>query len=514
MQKESKAQRVERIKAQMNPLDVIKDIYRYAENGEIVDDETIDRLKWYGMYPHNKHSNDENKSFYMLRVKLPCGKINLKQLEVLGDISERFAQNKADFTVRQDIQFHYIKFKDLPEIFEMLESSSLTTQMASGDCPRNIVTCPLSGMSGDEIIDTREVFSQLNEYFQANSEFINLPRKYKIGICGCQNRCIVHEIQDLSFVAFKDCDEIRFNVYIGGGLASNKRFASLLGSVKENQIVKVAAGVATLFRDFGNRENRAKARIGHLVESLGILEFQKKLEEFLGFEIRKSTELEKPSFLKRNHFGKTKSKDEKTSHIGFTTQSGDVGGVGLRNISQSMRKYGVESIALTTTQNFIAVDVPNESIESFKKSLKEVGVTSKPSAFKVRALACTGLEFCKFAISETKELQKSVISHLENRFPDFDESVSITFSGCPNSCVHSHISDIGLIGAKVDSDSGFRLVLGAKMDNSEKEFAKKSKLKASSSDIHLLLEGLVEDYLKEKDKFGSFNEYLLTQSIT
>jgi len=508
MQKESKAQRVERIKAAKNPLEVLKDIHRYAKNGEIVDDETVDRLKWYGMYPHNKHSNDDKKSLYMLRIKLPSGKVNLNQLETLRDISQRFAENRISFTVRQNVQLHYIKFKNLPELFEMLENVGLTAQMASGDCPRSIVTCPLSGINDDEIFDTSEIFSKLNQYFQGNVDYINLPRKYKMGVCGCKNRCLIHEVQDLSFLAFNDKDKIRFNVYVGGGLGSNKRFSTLLGSIKEEQIISVASAVTKLFRDFGNRENRAKARLGHLIDSMGILEFQKKLEELIGFKIEKSDELQKPLFMKRNHLGLTKSKNKKSFHIGFKTESGNIGGVGLENICNIMKENNIKQIALTTAQNFIALDVPSELVDNLEKDFENIGFASQPSAFKVRALACTGVEFCKFGVSETKELQKSVISYLEEKFPNFDENISITFNGCTNSCVHPHLSHIGLIGAKVNKESGFRLVLGANMDNGEKEFARKSDLKASSGEIHLLLEKIVSDYLKEKDKFKDFNEYL------
>jgi sulfite reductase (ferredoxin) len=500
MKKESKAQRVERIKAQKEPLSVLEDIHNYAKSGEMLDADTVDRLKWYGLYTHNKSSNDEKNSFHMLRVKLIGGRLNLKQLKVLYKISKKYAQNTADFTTRQDIQFHWIKIQDLPTIFEMLENVGLTTQMAAGDCPRNIVACP---------IKKSDILNEVNEYFSANTEFTNLPRKFKIGISECDNDCIIHEIQDLSFVKSEDM----FNVYVGGGLGSNKTFAHNIGSVTKEQILPTCIEVARLFKLKGSRENRAKARVGHLVKELGVDEFKNKLEENLGFLFSKAKKRETLPYLKRGHIGKTESTKKGYRHIGFTTEAGDVGADGLKKIYKALKKTKVKKLALTTTQNFIALNVLKVVSKKLSKRLNKAGFFDKPSAFRVKNLACTGLQYCKLAISETKDLQKSVTAYLDEKFPEFKEAISISFNGCPNSCAHPHLATLGFVGGKVKVDgelvSGFSLVVGAKLDEREKSFALKTDVKVASTEVHLLIEDILNDYLASGD--DGFGEWLILE---
>ncbi len=502
MKKESKAQRIERIKAEKEPLSVLTDIKSYAKSGEMVDSETVDRLKWYGLYTHNISSNDEKNSFHMLRVKLVGGRLNLKQLKVMYEISKKYAQNTAHMTTRQDIQFHWIKIEDLPTIFEMLEKVGLTSQMAAGDCVRNIVSCPL---------DENEILNEVNDYFSSNTEFTNLPRKFKIGISRCANDCVIHEIQDLSFVA----SESLFNVCVGGGLGSNKTFAHKIGSVNEKQILPTCIEVAKLFKTEGNRENRAKARVGHIVKEWGVDAFKKRLEENLGFSFGEIKEQKNIPYLQRGHIGKTESTKKEHMHLGFTTDAGDVGAKGLEKIYKAVKQNGIKDIALTTTQNFIALNVPNKNFKSLSKELKEAEFFSNPSSFRVRNLACTGLTYCKLAISETKDLQKSVTAYLDEKFPDFKEPISISFNGCPSSCAHPHLATLGFIGVKVKVDeelvSGFSLVVGAKLDEKEKSFALKTGVKVASGEVHLLIESILNDYLIKKGTYSSFNDYLICQ---
>ncbi len=512
MQKESKAARTERIKKEKNPIDIFEDIHFYAKSGEVIDDEMTDRLKWYGIYPHSKSSNDPKKRFHMLRVKVVGGKLNLDQLKVLCEISKKFAKDTANISVRHDLQFHYIEIKDIPTIFKMLSQVGLTTQMACGDCPRNIVTCPLCGIIDDELVDIGESVTVLNQYFQGNRVFANLPRKFKMGVCACKKRCMIEEIQDLSFVAIEDKNEILFNVYVGGGLGSNREFSKLLGAIKEEQILTVAKAVTEIYRVNGNRANRAKARIGHLLKDWGVDKFRDELEKSLGFKLIKTNELDSILYLQRGHLGETKSTKKEHLHIGFTTDAGDVGSHGLENIYNALKDNGVQKIAFTTTQNFIALDVCKKSAKALQNELKNVGFFSSPSAFRVRTLACTGLKYCKFAICETKDLQKRVTAYLDEKFPDFSEPISLSFNGCINSCAHPHLSTLGFVGAKVKEDGelkgGFSLLVAPKLDGEQKIFSIKTDVKVVADKVHLLIEDILNEYLTKKDNYKNFNDYL------
>ncbi len=513
MGKESKAQRVERIKIEKNPIDIFEDIHFYAKNGKAIDDEMTDRLKWYGIYPHSKSSNNQEKHFHMLRVKIISGKLNLNQLKVLCEISKKYAKDTANITVRHDLQFHYIQIKDIPTIFKMLADVGLTTQMACGDCPRNIVTCPLCGIIDDELVDVSQSVNILNQYFQGNRLFANLPRKFKMGVCACKKRCMIEEIQDLSFVAIKSENEILFNIYVGGGLGSNREFSKLIGAIKEEQILTVAKAIAEIYRVYGNRENRAKARIGHILKDWGVDKFRETLEKDLGFLLTKTKELNPITYLQREHYGETKSTNRDSVHIGFSTESGDVGSKGLEDIYNALKRNFVENIAFTTAQNFIALNVHKKESKILQDELKKVGFFSNPSAFRVRTLACTGLKYCKFAICETKDLQKRVTTYLDEKFPTFDEPISLSFNGCSNSCAHPHLSTLGFIGAKVKVDgelvSGFSLIVGAKLDEKEKSFALKTDVKVASTDVHLLIEKILNEYLASGN--NGFGEWLILE---
>ncbi len=506
MKKETKAKRLERIKKQKEPLSVIEDIKKYAKSGEMVDDETMDRLKWYGIYAHSKASNDELKSYYMMRIKLVNGKLNIKQIQTIADISKEFAKNSADFTTRGDIQLHWVKMKDIPEIFDRLDKVGLTTMMACGDCTRNIASCPVNGYDKNEIDDVRDLLKSVNDYFKGNSDFTNLPRKYKIGISACSCHCMKHEIQDLSFVGFRSGDEILYHVGVGGGLGSNKRFSTNIGTIKKDQVLKVAIEVTKIYRDYGNRESRNKARVGHMVESFGVEKFKEILEKNLGFKLLEPKKI--VSSTKRAHFGVHDSKKEGFSYIGFSINGGVSSGDKLSQIADIMKVHNIKEAAATGSQDIVLLDIKNESVDQVIEDMKKIGLYAKPSPFRAGALACVGLAYCKFAVSETKKLQCRVIEYLEKKFPDFNEDIFISFSGCKNSCSHSNIATLGFVGTKVDKNEGFVLQVAGDINKEQKSFAKKTDVKASSNKVHLLIEEILNNYIINKDRYDGFVDYL------
>ncbi len=455
MAKESKAQRVERIKKEKDGLDVLQDIYLYAITGENVDPEDIDRLKWYGLYTQNRNlqNEDDPTLYFMLRVKLVAGQLSLGQLKVIAHISEKYARGTADFTTRQDLQFHYIRIVDLPEIFRLLDSVKLHTIFAAGDVPRNVVSCPINGIDHDEIADVRDLVEKINEELKGNRAFSNLPRKFKIGVNGCSKNCIHHEMQDLSFNAVKQKNgRVHFAVSVGGGLASNRRIADHIGYVSPSQVIPLTKAVIKIYRDNGNRENRRKARLGHIIEEWGIEKFRETLQDSLSFKIKEPKELEYVNSKYRDHFGIHKSLKKAKSYIGCALNSGNIGFQGLQDLITLFEKYEVKALKATVTQNIIITDVPTKNTEELATELERIGISPFPSNFKAKIQACTGLNFCKFAIAETKGVAKNLVEHLEAKFPDFKERVSISINGCQNSCAHPHIVDIGLMGTKVKKE--------------------------------------------------------------
>lgn len=509
MAKENAAQRVERIKKEKNGLDVLQDIYLYAIMGEQINPEDIDRFKWYGLYTQNRNLQDENDEtlYFMLRVKLEHGSMNLEQMREISALSREYARGTADFTTRQDIQFHYIQVKDLPEIFRRLNGVGLSTVFAAGDVPRNVVTCPVSGIDHDEIFDVRQIVDKVNKYLSGNKNLSNLPRKYKIGISGCSKHCMGHEIQDLSFTAVPcQCsDKVLFDVSVGGGLGSNQKIANHIGYVTPSQILAVVKAVSTIYRDHGLRENRRKARLGHLIDEWGIEKFKAEVEKKSKIQFKVQEIMDYTPYAKREHFGIHDSKEKEKSYIGCAINGGHIGAKGLEDLASILEKHGATTIKTTVTQNFVVKDVPTKNAEACEDELKTIGIDANPSPFKARTISCTGLNFCKFAVSETKNKAIDLANYLEQKFPDFNETVSISVNGCPNSCAHPHVVDIGLLGVKVKNDEGetvpgFELIIGGNLEGKNSSFGEKTKIKFTPEKAEGIVEKLIQNYINSGEK--------------
>lgn len=503
MAREKAAQRMERIKEEKNGLDVLADIKRYALDSTIeLDPEDIDRFKWYGLYTQNKNlqpEEDENL-YFMLRIKLEKGAMNLEQMRELSAISREFAKKEAAFTTRQDIQLHNVSLTNIPTIFDRLDNVGLSSMFGCGDVPRNVLNCPVMGIDHNELVDVNETVTEVNDYFRENKDLVNLPRKYKVSISACSKHCIGHEIQDLSFTAFNFENDVLFDVSVGGGLASNKEIATHIGYVRQDQILDVVKTVSLIYRDHGLRENRRKARLGHLIASWGIEKFVTVLENDLGFKLQKTKVQDYTAYSKREHFGVHSSKIENTSYVGCAINGGKIGGDGLNDLADTLEQVGATSIKVTPTQNFIIIDVPTENTHHLIKQLALYKIDADPSPFKARTLSCTGLNFCKLAISETKDKAMELTEYLEERFPNFKDTLSISVNGCPNSCAHPHVVDIGLLGLKVKDEEGntvpgFELILGGNLEGEKSSFGEKTKLKMRPDQVNGVVENIVLAYI-------------------
>ena len=509
---------VEQLKALRNPLRVIEDIYKEAQEGIPLSDEYIGLLKWYGMYPHINKNDTEDKKYFMKRIKVVDAKLNLEQLSILAKIGKEYAQGLVDFTNRQNVQFHFIEIKDMPAILELLESVGLTSRMASGDGPRPIMTSPVAGIDANEIYDATALVKEVDTYFDKNDDrFCNFPRKYKTGISGCGRHTAAHEVQDVAFTAFKTDDgEVLFDLTVGGGLSKSKQIAYRANRyVKENQVKDVTVACAEIFRDNGNRANRNKARVRHLVNDWGLEKFVDAIEEKIGYKLQEGqVEPKITPFENRTHFGIHEAKQENESFIGFATNSGRIAGEDFQAISDICTKYNVKGLALTPTQNFIIYGVQTSDAQSLAEEIDALGYPYEPSPFRARLQSCTGIEFCKFGITETKEFAKRVVTQLEENHPDFKENLIMAISGCGNGCSHPQISDIGFIGTKVRDEDGNRVegydvLLGGQLHGEKgSRFARKSGVKVTASNLVGFVGKLIASYNEDNLDQSTFKEYL------
>ncbi len=418
----------------------------YAKKGfaAIWPSDLRNRFRWHGLYTQRPEAD----GYFMMRIRIPGGILTSEQTDVIGRISERYGRDVADITDRQNVQLHWIRIEDVPAIWAELEAAGLSTTEACGDTPRNILGCPLAGIDASEIVDASRVLQDVNDKLVGNYEFSNLPRKFKISISGCGHQCAQHEVNDIGLVGavHPESGAAGFDIWAGGGLSTNPIFAVRLGAfATPEQVEPVVLGITTLFREYGYRRARNRARMKFLVKDLGPEKFREMLEEEMGFALADLPEPPPSTLNHREHAGVWPQKDGK-NYLGFAPKAGRIAGHQLRSIARLARRYGEGRVRTTTQQKLVILDVPTDSVEELSEELATIDLPVGGSAWRKGTMACTGIEFCKLAIVETKGRAVELYSYLEKVMPDYSEDVRINVNGCPNSCARYQTAEIGLMG--------------------------------------------------------------------
>ncbi|MFF3314178.1 nitrite/sulfite reductase [Streptomyces sp. NPDC003035] len=428
------------------------------------------RMRWWGLYTQRKEGLDGTKTgvlepeeldaeFFMLRVRIDGGRLTTEQLRVIGEISQEFARGTADITDRQNVQYHWIRIEDVPEIWNRLEAVGLSTTEACGDTPRVILGSPVAGIAEDEIIDGTPAIDEIQRRIVGNKDFSNLPRKFKSAVSGSPLLDVAHEINDIAFVGVNHPEHgPGFDVWVGGGLSTNPKLGVRLGTwVSLDEVPDVYEGVISIFRDYGYRRLRTRARLKFLVADWGPEKFRQVLEdEYLKRKLTDGPAPEQPAGQWRDHVGVHKQKDGRF-YVGFAPRVGRVDGTALTKIAEIAEAHGSGRVRTTAEQKMIVLDVEEAQVESLVSALESMDLRVNPSPFRRGTMACTGIEFCKLAIVETKARGASLIDELERRIPAFDEPITININGCPNACARIQVADIGLKGQLVLDDDGNRV---------------------------------------------------------
>jgi sulfite reductase (ferredoxin) len=492
------------------------------------------RFRWYGLYTQRRPGIDGGKTavlepeelddrYFMLRVRIDGGRLSNDQLRVIAYISRRYARGTADVTDRQNIQLHWIEIENVPDIWEALESVGLSTTEACGDTPRVILGCPLAGIDADEIIDGTPEIAAIAEQYIGDTAFSNLPRKFKSAISGCPAQCAIHEINDIAFVGVVKPDgETGYDLWVGGGLSTNPMIGKRLGAfVRPGQVAEVWAGVTGLFRDYGYRRLRHRARIKFLVADWGPEKFREVLEkEYLGYALPDGPAPDAPRDGIRDHVGVHPQRDG-NYYVGFAPVVGRLSADALDVIADLAARYGSGRVHTTTEQKMVILDVPPERTEDLVAELDAAGLPARPSAFRRHTMACTGIEFCKLAIVETKARAADLISELERRLPGFDAPVTINVNGCPNSCARIQTADIGLKGSLVTGPDGqqvegFQVHLGGSLsggDGSGSGFGRKVRgLKTTAEELPDYVERVLRRFDAAREPGESFAAWTVRAS--
>lgn len=497
----------------------IENVYAQRGFASIDPSDLRGRMRWWGLYTQRKPGIDGGKTgalephelddeYFMLRARIDGGQLSLEQLRVVADIAVDFGRDTADITDRQNVQYHWIRVEDVPEIWRRLESVGLSSTEACGDTPRVILGSPVAGIAQDELIDGTAAIEAIYQRYIGDPSLSNLPRKFKSAVSGSQD--VVHEINDVSFVGVLHPEHgPGFDVWVGGGLSTNPMIAQRLGTwVPLDEVPEVWAGIASVFRDYGYRRLRHRARIKFLVADWGVEKFREVLET----EYLKRALIDGPAPAAReqrlDHIGVYPQNDGRF-YVGFAPTVGRLSGTLLNQIADLAQAAGSDRVRTTVEQKMVILDVAADHVDALVAGLDELGLKVSPSEFRRGTMACTGIEYCKLAIVDTKGRATSLVAELEDRLPTFDQPLTINVNGCPNSCARIQVADIGLKGQLVTDDDGhqvegFQVHLGGSL-GLEAGFGRKVRgLKVTSAQLPDFVERVVGNFESQRTADETF----------
>ena len=533
--KETKAQRVERLKRAMNPWEGLEEIRRFSREGfDAIPPEWLGTyFRWWGVYTQGDGAGvtggqgGEGKALkrFMVRIRIPNGLLRSQQLRTIADITDRYARGTADITVRQNIQLHWITIEALPEVLDALASIGLNTTAACGDVTRNVTGCPVAGVDAHEICDASPLVLQASRMLAGNAEFYNLPRKFKISIAGCRVWCPYPEINDVGLTAVTrngaGSPEIGFSLRVGGGLSAEPYLGAKLNAfVQWNQVLPVIKGVAELFRDSEVlREHRERARLKFLFLRHGWTaeNFLEELEERIGFKLDEAVPEQPPSDVYRDHVGVHPQKQAGYCYAGAAVLRGRISAEQMRSAADLAERFANGELRTTNMQNLLVVNVPQINADSLARELDGIGLRVEASVFYRGTIACSGTEFCKLAITETKSFSRWLVEELEDRLPGFDQHLKLHVTGCPNSCGQHWIADIGIEGKKVKLNDrmvdAYYFCLGGAL-GLHQATARPIGYRCPATDVPDAIERLMRRYLEEREPGENLRQFFARHTDT
>ncbi|MEV4416338.1 nitrite/sulfite reductase [Catellatospora sp. NPDC049609] len=507
----------------------IENIYAHRGFASIDPADLRGRMRWWGLYTQRKPGIDGGRTavlephelddeYFMLRIRVDGGQLDLAQLRAIANVSVKYGRDTADITDRQNIQLHWVRVEDVPAIWREIEAVGLSTTEACGDTPRVILGSPVAGISEHEVLDATPAIQEIVEKHIGDPALSNLPRKFKSVVSWLAD--VPYEANDIAFLGVEHPEHgPGFDLWVGGGLSTNPMLAQRLGAwVPLAEVAEVYAAVARLFRDYGYRRLRNRARIKFLVADWGVAKFRQILEdEFLGRKLVDGPAPELPEHP-IDHIGVHRQRDGKF-FVGAAAVAGRVSGTVLAQVADIAEAHGSGRVRLTPYQKLLVLDVAEEKVESLIAALDGIGLQARPSSWRRDTMACTGIEYCKLAIVETKATAARTIEHLERTIGRIDGSISINVNGCPNACARTQVADIGLKGQLVPGPDGemvegFQVHLGGGLSMAQGQhpnFGRKLRgLKTTAAELPEYAERLARRYLDgRKDAAEPFAEWVL-----
>lgn len=521
----------EELKKAGNPLDVrerIENIYAKQGFDSIDKTDLRGRFRWWGLYTQREQgydgtwTGDDNidkleAKYFMMRVRCDGGALSAAALRTLGQISTEFARDTADISDRQNVQYHWIEVENVPEIWRRLDDVGLQTTEACGDCPRVVLGSPLAGESLDEVLDPTWAIKEIVRRYIGKPDFADLPRKYKTAISGLQD--VAHEINDVAFIGVNHPEHgPGLDLWVGGGLSTNPMLAQRVGAwVPLGEVPEVWAAVTSVFRDYGYRRLRAKARLKFLIKDWGIAKFREVLEtEYLK---RPLIDGPAPEPVKHpiDHVGVQRLKNGLNA-VGVAPIAGRVSGTILTAVADLMARAGSDRIRFTPYQKLVILDIPDALLDDLIAGLDALGLQSRPSHWRRNLMACSGIEFCKLSFAETRVRAQHLVPELERRLEDInsqlDVPITVNINGCPNSCARIQIADIGFKGQMIDdghggSVEGFQVHLGGHLGLDAGFGRKLRQHKVTSDELGDYIDRVVRNFVKHRSEGERFAQWVI-----
>jgi sulfite reductase (ferredoxin) len=527
---ETKAQRVERLKRSKNAWEHFDEIQEFARKGfDSIPPEWVGTyFRSWGIYTQGDGlgvvggKNGEGKAvpYFMVRIRIPNGLLTSAQTRVIANLSENYGRGVADITVRQNVQLHWVAVESLPGVLQSLWNAGLTTIGACGDVARTVTGCPLAGIDGQEIVDASPLAVAIDKDLGGNADFYNLPRKFKISITGCRDWCSYPEINDIGLTATTRVrdgkQEIGFTLRVGGGLSTNPHLGARLNAfIQWDQVLPVVRGVAQIFKASDVlRVSREKARLKFLFLEHGWTaeSFLEELQRVIGFALDPGVPEEMPADVHRDHVGVHAQKQTGLSYVGASVLRGRITPQQLRVAAELSDKYADGNLRATVMQNLLIVNVRTESSALVAGELTAAGLPVRGSAFARGTIACTGSEFCKLALTETKGFARWLAEELDDRLPGFEQQLKLHVTGCPNSCGQHWIADIGLEGKKIKQDGRMVDAYYFCVGGSVGEFASLARpvgYRCAATDVPGAIERLLTDFSERREHGENLRQFFL-----
>jgi sulfite reductase beta subunit-like hemoprotein len=502
---------VERLKREKSPLGIVKELPALIAAGyENIAEEDIVRLKWWGAY-HDK----PKIGTFMLRIKLPAGRATPEQLRAIGELSNRFGRGSGELSTRQNVQLHYLELASLPDVLAELERVGLTTAGACGDAVRNITGCPVAGLAADELFDPTPLVEEAASFFYGNEEYSDLPRKHKITIAACADRCNAPEINCIALIGVLRDGESGYAVTVGGGLSSVPRLARDLGVfVRPDEAMPVLRALLDAWKeDLNYRVSRVKARMKFMVDDYGADGMRAAVEARLGHALP-DFELPPPGPFS-DHLGVHEQHGD-LAYAGVPVHLGLMSGEQMVRVADLAESFGGD-VRITRQQNFVLAGVPRLRLDETLATLAAIGFPLELESARGSSIACTGEPHCNFSVTETKTRMDALIEHLEGRFGTSIAGLRMHLDGCPHACAQHWVGDLGFQGTTARDEDGkkrqaYDIFLRGGL-GPDAAIARPVFRRVPTEDLNAAVEGLIAGWVGTDESFRAFTDRLTDEEL-